>query len=213
VEYNEETTPPPLPESIYQKAAQAQPLLLPGSLWRRWTARMLDMLFWLSFSSGFCAMVGWPLKEWLLSDLFLVIAMPLWIPLEGLMLHFLGATPGKLLLGLRVSTSDNSRLPLATATIRALRCFFMGMGALYPIVIPFCHAFSWWFTRRQGMAIWDAPQKLQVSALPYSWWRCVLMACFGWFLCNLLALPSSRVMWEVISVRMPDHPMLKYMEP
>ncbi len=208
---DERETPPPLPQSMPHELPKGT--LLPGILWRRWTARMLDMVFWHSFSCGFCAMVGWPLKEWLLSEMFLVVAMPLWIPLEGLMLHYLGATPGKFLLGLRVTTSDNSRLPLATATIRALRCFFMGMGAFFPIVMPFCHAFSWWFARRQGMAIWDAPQKLQVSSQLFPWWRCAIMALVGLFLCNLLSLPSVPVMKEVISIRMPNHPILKYMDP
>jgi uncharacterized RDD family membrane protein YckC len=208
-EDDDEETPPPLPGSHKQSA----PTLRPGTLWRRWTARMLDMIFWHSFSCGFCAMVGWPLKEWLLSEMYLVVAMPLWIPLEGVMLHFLGYTPGKLLLGLRVSTSDNSRLTLYTAMIRSLRCFFMGMGAFFPIVMPFCQAFSWWFARRQGMAIWDAPQKIQVSARPFAWWRCVLMALFGILVCNILSLPSLPVMREVISIQMPGHPLLKYMEP
>jgi uncharacterized RDD family membrane protein YckC len=206
-------SPPPLPQSLHQEPTHGLPTLLPGALWRRWTARMLDMILWHSFSCGFCALVGWPLKEWLLSDLFLVVAMPLWIPLEGLMLHFLGYTPGKLLLGLRVTTSDNARLTLAAAMIRSMRCFFMGMAAFYPLLMPFCHAFSWWFARRQGMAIWDSPQKHQVPARSFPWWRCMLMTMLGLFLSNILSLPSYTVMKEVLSIRVPNHPLLQYMEP
>lgn len=206
----DEESPPPLPHPMKQVAMTPMP---PTQLWRRWAARMFDMVIWQSICFGFCAAVGWPLKEWILSGGFVVIAMPLWIPIEAFMLHWLSHTPGKYLLGLRITNHDGSRLNVKTAMIRSMRCFFMGMGAFYPIVMPFCQAFCWWFSRRHGIALWDLPQKLQVVHRPLAWWRWCVMLLLCLVISNMLASPAVPVMKEVLQIQMPNHPLLRYMEP
>ncbi len=193
-----------------RKTAPVTAPITAGLLWRRWAARVFDFTVWQSLCFGVTAAWGMPLKEWIYAGVFLLYVMPVWIPIEALMLYYFSWTPGKALLGLRVSNGDGSSLSIGTALIRSLRTFLMGMGAAYPPMTFFCHCFGWWFTRKNGIAIWDNPQKIQVTSKPLKWWRWLILAMTWFFASNILAVPAVPVMIEIMQERMPNHPFLKY---
>lgn len=107
------------------------------SPWRRFFARWLDSLFagtlfWcliiLIFRLNVQRMSGvwWDVAFW-------VTSVGLTAALEPLWLHFVGATPGKALLGLRVEGIEGGRLSLETARGRTWSVLWHGEGLSLPV--------------------------------------------------------------------------------
>ncbi len=84
----------------------------------------------------------------------------LWLPmllLEAWMLSTWGTTPGKALMGIRVTTfGDASRLSFMRALLRALMAFTLGTGLMIPQLLPIMLALEYWMLRRRGITPWDA---------------------------------------------------------
>lgn len=105
--------------------------------WRRFFARMLDytlcVLLWdLVLGAGFRVNIlqqsNWDkLVE-------TAAALGLTLLLEPVFLHFLGATPGKGLMGLRLTRTDGSFFSLREGFARTWRAVLMGMGLMIPLV-------------------------------------------------------------------------------
>lgn len=71
------------------------------------------------------------------------------------MLFLWGTTPGKMLLGMRVTKPDRSRLGFGEAFRRSVNVWFRGMGMYLGIVTVFTmvHAFN--KLTRDGITTWD----------------------------------------------------------
>ncbi|QTN31754.1 RDD family protein [Akkermansiaceae bacterium] len=142
--------PPPLPTGHLDKSGQPNP-----HLGRRFWARWLDLmgfsaLWWLGmYLSGRDIEVAMA-NMWLLLSMY----MP-WFAIESWLLHSLGWTPGKWLMGLRVVNEDGSALALKPAVWRSLRVMVTGVGFGWGLLAVLCNAMSWFTTRRLGKPIWD----------------------------------------------------------
>lgn len=104
--------------------------------WRRWLARWLDYLLW----GAFAGMV-WivllrvrPLMEDWGSYLFNIGALALYVPVEALLLHRFGTTPGKYIMGIRLEYIQGGNLPYPDALYRSLRVYVSGAGMGIPLV-------------------------------------------------------------------------------
>ena len=112
---------------------RVQPVRCP---WRRYFARMLDLMFatlilWIVLALVFRVNVSnvGTIGEWLLG----FVEWAIWIPLEGLLLSKLGTTPGKWLMGIRIEHEDGRKLTFGEAADRTWQVFVKGMGANIPI--------------------------------------------------------------------------------
>ena len=136
--------PPPLP-------AQASPRLI-----RRFWARWFDLYlfagcWWLAMWFAGRDIGGVLRNPWIM--LFQYVP---WFVIETILLHRFGTTPGKWLLGIRVSNDDGSRLSLPQATRRSMRVLFLGIGFGWGILALLCQLMAFFTTRRLGKPLWDA---------------------------------------------------------
>ena len=104
--------------------------------WRRWLARWLDYMLW-----GIVMDFVWivllrmrPLPGDFGNILFGIAALALYIPVEALMLHQFGTTPGKFIMGIRLEYIQGGKLPYADALYRSLRVYVGGVGLGIPVV-------------------------------------------------------------------------------
>src|SRR5690606_9214920 len=89
-----------------------------------------------------------------------------WFVLETLLIHKFGTTPGKRLLGIRVTEPDGSHLSLAAATRRSLRVLIAGIGFGLGHLSVFCPGLSWFIARKLGAPVWDHLGGHRVSTRP-----------------------------------------------
>ncbi len=147
------------------------PLPGPQVLGRRWWARLLDLqcylaVWWLTLWACGC-----DLEAVLRSLLLLVLQLVPWFIVEAVMLHRWGTTPGKWLLGLRVTNVDGTPLTLPAALRRSFRILVGGIGfGWFPLAL-FCMGFSWFTVRRLGNPLWDHAGKHRVQSTPLAAWR------------------------------------------
>ncbi len=150
-----------------RRAARTNPGKMPKRhLGRRFWARWLDLtiysaLWWLGmYLAG--RDIGSAIRNpWLLLPMYIP-----WFTLEAWLLHRYGRTPGKWLMGLRVSNEDGSELPLKAAVWRSLRVMVTGVGFGWGMLSVLCQAMSWFTARRIGKPIWDFLGNHKVSAEP-----------------------------------------------
>lgn len=105
--------------------------------WRRFLARTFDIFIYNILWSAFLAFafhvnLGARSNLGNLLDSFITIAMML--VLEPLWLHLLGTTPGKVIFGLRIETSDGRRLSYGEGLERTWGVIGAGMGYNIPIL-------------------------------------------------------------------------------
>lgn len=125
--------PPAAPEPAAFRDAPL-PLWCP---WRRYFARVLDLAVWslpfLAFVTLVChtniARYG-TLVSWM----DLAASLLLTLALEPVCLHLWGATPGKLVFGLRVENADGTRLTWSQAMTRTRRVLWEGAALYLPLV-------------------------------------------------------------------------------
>lgn len=104
--------------------------------WRRWLARTLDY-WWLGNLIHFIIVVLLrirPLPNDFEDALIAVFAGALFIPIEALMLHKFGTTPGKFVMGIRLESVNGGNLPLKAALTRAWRVYKEGMFFCIPFL-------------------------------------------------------------------------------
>lgn len=80
----------------------------------------------------------------------LLLAVVLWIAYDTAFETILGATPGKLLLRIRVVKADGSRVDLAAALTRSV----MRLVDAFPYVVPYLVA---------AVSVWSTPSRLRVG--------------------------------------------------
>ena len=151
---------PPLP------AADALPVVT--NLWRRLAARVLDWFFLLMLTYTAAALFGWNIARvaGALPGLGLAALLLL---LEPLLLHLFAATPGKALLGMKITRRDGGKLSYQEGINRHLRMLWEALGLWLPIwswiqIYKCCKRWS-----EEEPQPWD--EGLAYTAQPFRPWR------------------------------------------
>lgn len=123
--------PQPVPE--FSRRAPVHP-------WKRFLARLIDLSI-LELTALFLTAVVLrirPMNDFIYSVIGFSLSVHLfWLPIEALLLHYWGTTPGKWIFGIRVESANGGRLPIATAIGRSWDVLHYGYG----FCIPF---YSYW---------------------------------------------------------------------
>ena len=138
-----EQTPPPPP---------ARPVLV-----RRFFARWFDLylyagIWWFAMWAVAADIDALLRSAWVIFLLYIP-----WFALETFLIHRLGTTPGKWLLGIRVLNDDSSLLSLAQATRRSVQVLFIGLGfgLAWGGLTLICQFMSYFTAVRFGRPLWD----------------------------------------------------------
>lgn len=124
-------TPQPVPE--FRQTAPTHP-------WRRYFARAIDLSIVSAIRSFLLIAVLRirPVNDFIYTFLGLSICTHLIsIPIEGLLLHFWGSTPGKWIMGIRVESVNGGKLSIRDAMLRSWNVLRYGYGFTVPI-------YEWW---------------------------------------------------------------------
>ena len=153
--YLERMEVPERPSLTWKEDSPAKP----ASPWRRFLARALDLgwcnLLWgLYLTVGQRELVTDRTGAWAVLDTIAVMALLL--VLEPLFLHFFGATPGKFLLGLRLTRSDGSYLSYWEGGKRTFLVLAVGMGFQIPVLGLVLMGVSLWRVYRDRPLFWEA---------------------------------------------------------
>ena len=118
------------PEAVAEDDGPVEePVVVPvqAGVLRRFFARWLDLLFYVSLWWGSLALSGCDLEAWMNGTWSPVLQFGLWVVVESLWIHGLGATPGKALLGISVRMADGRRLALLPSLRRAVLALVASM--------------------------------------------------------------------------------------
>jgi len=135
--------------------------------WRRFGARWFDFtLYQLVLMLGLKAagMTFFPSEPGDSSLFRFLLSFLPFVVIEATMLHFLGATPGKILLRLEVIDREGGRLSLGLAMTRSLRVWVLGMGMQFLPLTLLAHGFGFWFGHKKGAPLWDLIPGHQVKS-------------------------------------------------
>lgn len=102
--------------------------------WRRYFARCLDYFVWYALIR-FILIVPMrlrPLPGDLMNTMLTIGMTALFIPLEAILLHKFGTTPGKWIMGIRLEYLHGGNLPFSEAIQRSYSVFIKGMGLGIP---------------------------------------------------------------------------------
>ncbi|MBX3743200.1 MAG: RDD family protein [Akkermansiaceae bacterium] len=156
--------PPPLPPS---------PPVIPGKprIVRRFWARWLDIYLYVGLWWFLMWLTGRNIESLATSPVVAMTRLIPWFVIEILLIHRFATTPGKWLLGLKVTNLDGSHLTLGQSTRRALRVYFVGIGFAIPYVLPFCMVLSAYTAKRIGAPVWDHVGKHGVNPKPLIPWK------------------------------------------
>ena len=126
--------------------------------WRRYLARCMDGLLYAALWDAFLSLcfraniLERSLGETVL-DTGAVLALML--VLEPWFLHRFGATPGKALLGLRLTRSDGSFLGWMEAFYRTLGVILMGLGLMFPVFSTITAIYGYYCCRKEIPHLWS----------------------------------------------------------
>ncbi len=123
---------------------------------RRFFARMLDI--WIYSIAIIFIKLQMGMNPFDQSDVFreLLFHLP-YILVDGLALTYLGTTPGKWLLEIKLRRSDGYMLNLDTSVIRAARVWVLGFAMSTPFILVTL-PLSWFVASKYGKFLWDIPQ-------------------------------------------------------
>ncbi len=129
--------------------------------WRRYLARSLDLTF---CSAIWLSVVAFGLRQNILGRgpdeiLDTAVSLTMMVLLEPLFLHFLGTTPGKALMGLRLTRSDGSLFGYGEGLKRTASVVLMGMGLNVPVLGAICAALSWRRNRKGQEQPWELEEE------------------------------------------------------
>lgn len=199
---NPQQTPPTTATDPLPTDAQAR---MPA-LWRRFWARSFDLswqILLLGFVIGFG--LGKLAPELMVKLLFAVDVsssllnpwfyafiplVPLALLLDALMLRYLGNTPGKLLLGLKVVHAEKHRPTLGLYLHRNLWLWIRGLGLSIPIVSLFAMLRQFFQVKEHELAHYDQKTGFRVLAKPLPLWRKLLFLVLLCGVYGLNALPA-----------------------
>lgn len=164
--------------------------------WRRFLARMLDyqMVRCLLTFLLVVVMRVRPFGDFL-SSLITYGTPFLVIPLEAVMLHYWGATPGKWLFGLRVESENGGTLSLSAARERAWHVLHQGLGFGIP-AWEFWRLYKSYQAYRDDEMEWDWETEYLYE--PWHWKRKAALACAA-------AMIAAVSVWNASEVTKPKY--------
>ena len=139
----------------------------PGNPWLRFLARMVD--YALFFMALFA--ISWGRIE---SASIVPFEYFLWIPVEAAFLRWLGTTPGKWLLGIKLQQGRILRLDYITALRRSFNVWFRGLGMGIPFINIICMLVAFQRLKLFKITSWDRDDHIHVSYRNIGKWRIVL---------------------------------------
>lgn len=89
-----------------------------------------------------------------------------YVIIDGIMTHLWKCSPGKFLLGMRITDAEGHAIPLPFALLRSLRAWVLGLGMW--VMWPLALLISWFVSRRFGYFLWDMPKRYRTVAKPFS---------------------------------------------
>jgi len=153
--------------------------------WRRFLARTTDLFFFSFFvvvllasffGTFFPSMVPGVVRTIRNPLLSGVIVYIFWIPLEALFISRRGATPGKLLFGIRVERGAGGLLSYAEAMQRTFLVWIKGEGLGIPFVTIVTRLLAYRRLVRTGTTLWDADAGTVVRHSEFSTLRTIICA-------------------------------------
>lgn len=170
----------PTPALEPGRAAPAQIVAMPSAS-LRFLARMVDLFLYMLLAFALLRLFGAGFHAVYYTPLF-------WVPmvlLEGWIIARFGTTPGKKLLGFRVTTFDNRPLSVKQGVLRSGLVFLLGLGLMYFPILPLAMmGMSWYQVRSRGLASWDARlHTLPRMAVDYVRPERIVAALFLLFIC------------------------------
>lgn len=168
----------------------------------RFLARCVDYSLYLSLFYMTIYAMGIEFDRMLTPDSYLV-----WLPciiIEGIYLSHLNTTPGKALMGIRMSVfGDVEHISVLRGAIRSLLVFLLGCGMMLLPVALVMGILTLWMLRNRGITSWDARcSTLPVQVRPASTER--ILAAFGIIFISLIAVGCFLTPWT--------QPMLQALE-
>lgn len=166
-------TPPPLPRP--PPTPPENPRII-----RRFWARWLDIYLYVAIWWLLMWASGRNIEALFLSPMVAMTRLIPWFVIETLLIHRFATTPGKWLMGLKVTNQDGTNLTLGQSTRRALRVYFIGIGFAIPYVMLFCMVLSAFTAKRIGAPVWDHVGKHNLNVTPLNPWKVVALV-FAFF--------------------------------
>ncbi len=160
---------------------------------RRWLARQIDTVLLGGVGWALLALLGYRFGLWslgypsmelsqapIIAVILLVLAA---LPLEAVLVGLLGRTPGRALLGLRVTDVHGAAPGLRAGAERAARVALYGQAMLvFPFVI-FAYAVAGGSLIKNGRTHWDQALGLLVRTQPVGanqWWTALVVLALAW---------------------------------
>ena len=149
---------PELGGALVEEGPQTRP-------WVRYWARSIDIAL-------ICIIVGIPigavlpdgLNNLLVAQFIQFLALTLWIPIEAALIATFGCTPGKALLGVRVSDKNGSNLSFGQALSRSFGVWLKGLGTgLIPFVTLATLLVAHNRLSKKGVTTWDGDGRFMVA--------------------------------------------------
>jgi uncharacterized RDD family membrane protein YckC len=122
--------------------------------WLRYWAKIVDV--WLCCFL-LALLLGGVFPQWIneTNDTLLgLILLALAVPVQALLLSAWGTTPGKVLLGIRVSKNERN-LDFGQAFKREMSVYFVGLGLGIPIIALFTQISAYNYLKKHGASSWD----------------------------------------------------------
>lgn len=127
--------------------------------WVRFWARTIDLCLFglvLGLVSGLlAAFVKFDLFEEYSSILIGMIALPIWLLVEAVLLTCFGTTPGRWLLRVQITLPNGKRLPFVAALKRGFGVWLLGFGAGIPVVSIITLVSGYYHLLHHAETFWD----------------------------------------------------------
>ncbi len=153
-------------QEIIEETAEATIIHAPQPLHpvQRFFARFFDIfvyrliIAWIQLLSGINPLLP---PDTPMAGVMLVLP---YVIIDAIMMHIWGTTPGKTLLGIRVTTAEGNKLSIGASLLRSLRVWILGFGMFFIWFISL--PISFLIAKKFGKFVWDVPKNYQISAKP-----------------------------------------------
>ncbi len=165
-------------------------------LFRRFVARWLDVFVYQMILLGGFVLLGRDLYDFVFNPSFHLLHLLPLVLIESWMLAQWGVTPGKWLMRLKVVNLEGETLSYGKSLLRTTRVWFLGIGALLPLLILVGHILGLICVRKFGGALWDVRSKQVVVQTgrpkPQGWVIAVGLLGFSLIVQSMLMIEPVR---------------------
>jgi uncharacterized RDD family membrane protein YckC len=105
-----------------------------------------------------------------------LLALPIVMIIDALVISYFGTSPGKAIAGLKVETFDGKKLSVETSLRRNLLVYLKGLGLGLPVICLVTYSQSYTAVRDDGTASWDDDTGTRVLGSSSNEVRTVLVA-------------------------------------